>query len=267
MFTYCLSKVITLAGKIPEETKKAIMRAYGKGGKSKAQLAREYEVSVTSVTRIILDGEGKGKKPMAKGGRASPELREKPSGSQGTSITTNEGHPKSVPESELERALSSYGNILGEQNAESLVREFVSWISRRDKGEKELISLEMAIESLKLEKSSIENEISRLGSKAGSLEILIGKMKKLAEDSQIDLSLVEERLANIEEKLAIDHDILLIGSALRMILRGEQVDDELVAMIADISNLNLKESNEMKETVRQALSEYSDFFRRRIRTI
>lgn len=254
-----------MAGKIPEETKDAIILAYKQGGKSKAQLAREYEVSVSSITRIVAVSSVAPKEPGA--GTAKS-----PSRQQGQHDTESGNHQMIDSSSlqnlqnQLQNALSSHGDETGHQDMDSLVQEFISWISRRDKGEKELISLEMAIESLRLEKSSVENEISRLGSKAGSLEILIGRMKKLAEDSQLDLSLVEERLANIEEKLSIDHDILLIGSAIRLILRGEEPDDELVSMIAEISRINSRDAYEKKEAVRKALMEYSDFFIRRMGT-
>lgn len=254
-----------MAGKIPKETKEAIIRAYSQGGKSKAQLAREYEVSVSSITRIVAGAgspETAGK--TATSGQPSKIFPSEPL--EQKEQISQQASAKLQWAGEIEKALSEYGSSIGAENAELLTREFISWISRRDKGEKELISLEMAIESLKLERSSIENEISRLGSKAGSLEILIGKMKKLAEDSQMDLSLVEERLANIEEKLAIDRDILLLASAIRIILRGEELDDELVAMIAEISRVDSNDYREKQDKVRKALTEYSDFFRRRIMT-
>ncbi len=253
-----------MAGKIPKETKDAILRAYRQGGKSKAQIAREYEVSVSSVTRIVTEATG----TPGEQSRTATRNRQTETGSNAPNRSENQAPAFSENamgvHTQLERALLDYHEVVGEHSLNSLIGEFVSWISRRDKGEKELISLEMAIESLKLERSSIENEISRLGSKAGSLEILIGKMRKLAEDSQMDLSLVEERLANIEEKLSIDHDILLIGSAMRMILKGENLDEELVSMIADISNLRSNDRQEIRNTVRRALNEYSDFFRKRI---
>ena len=255
-----------MAGKIPKETREAILRAYRQGGKSKAQIAREYEVSVSSVTRIVSEATVTGSRQPRKGGKPSQLSNEGPEAAPDRNQEAVHAVGAKLVQSQLERALSDYPEIVGEHTLDSLMQEFVSWISRRDRGEKELISLEMAIESLKLEKSSIEDEISRLGSKAGSLEILIGRMRKLAEDSQMDLSLVEERLANIEEKLSIDHDILLIGSAIRMLLRGERLDEELVSMIADISKLSTKNRQETKDAVRNALNEYSDFFRKRIGT-
>lgn len=255
-----------MAGKIPKETKEAIIKAFRGGTKSKAQLAREYEVSVSSITRIVSAPPAKPpSSPGEPGNRAQARHGNSDEGQPGIGATQAEAPPK-PPRDELERALVQYKDTIGDQSIETLVEDFISWISRRDRGEKELISLEMAIESLKLERNSIESEISRLGSKAGSLEILIGKMRKLAEDSQTDLSLVEERLSNIEEKLAIDHDILLIGSAIRMILRGDEIDDELLTMIADISRENPDDYQGKREAVRKALTEYSDFFRRRIRT-
>ena len=258
--------MIQLAGKIPKETRDAIIRAYKNGGKSKAQLARDYEVSVASVNRILTEMSAKGKTTPGKA------LKEQ-AGHTGNPMETVEnsqlpllGSKSGITMKDAEKALSAFGELLGGESIDSLVQEFASWISKRDKGEKELISIEMSIESLKLEKSSLEEEISRLGSKAGSLEILIGRMKRLAEDSQMDLSLVEERLANIEEKLSIDHDILLIGSAIRMILKGEELDEELVSMIANISRFNSIDADAKRDTVRRALMEYSQFFRRRMST-
>ena len=253
-----------MAGKISDETKRAIIRAYTDGGKSKTQIAREYEVSVSSVSRFINEDSAKEKTLPIKG---KPK-QAKPHGSNKSFRNNSAPAPGSEPAAtvfaDLEKILSGNAEILGELPMEYLVQEFVNWISRRDKGEKELISLEMAIESLKLEKSSIEEEISRLGSKAGSLEILIGRMKRLAEDSHMDLSLVEERLANIEQKLSIDHDILLIGSAIRTILRGQELDEELVSMIADMVKWNTSGTKEKKDLVRKALAEYSQFFGSRI---
>ncbi len=258
--------MIKLAGKIPKDTRDAIIRAYKNGGRSKAQLARDYEVSVTSVNRILNE-------IIAKIKSSSGNGLKKQAGPSDNSMDTVEnsqppllGGKSGIAMKDAEKALSAYGELLGGESLDSLVQEFASWISKRDKGEKELISIEMSIESLKLEKSSLEEEISRLGSKAGSLEILIGRMKRLAEDSQMDLSLVEERLANIEEKLSIDHDILLIGSAIRMILKGEELDEELVSMIADISRFNSRDADAKRDTVRRALMEYSQFFRRRMST-
>ena len=253
-----------MAGKISDETKRAIIRAYTDGGKSKTQIAREYEVSVSSVSRFINEDSAKEKTLPTK----DKPKQVKPHGSNKGFRTNSNIAPGSEPAAtvlaDLEKILSGYAEVLGELPLEYLVQEFVNWISKRDKGEKELISLEMAIESLKLEKSSIEEEISRLGSKAGSLEILIGRMKRLAEDSQMDLSLVEERLANIEQKLSIDHDILIIGSAIRSILRGQELDEELVSMIADMVKWKTSGTKEKKDLIRKALAEYSQLFGSRI---
>ena len=254
-----------MAGKIQKETKDAIIRAYKNGNRSKADLAREFELSSSSISRILAGAGTDEKKKENDSSDALPNQTKVPEDPSPEKTTQElQKNPVSSLVGEVEHALSEYAELSGDQNIESLVHEFISWISKRDRGEKELISLEMAIESMRHEKNSIENEIGRLGSKAGSLEILIGKLRKLAEDSQMDLSLVEERLSNIEEKLSIDHDILLIGSAIRMILRGEELDEELVSMIADISNLNTGNNQDRKDTVRRALSEYSEFFRRRI---
>ncbi len=258
--------MIQLAGKIPKDTRDAIIRAYKNGGRSKAQLARDYEVSVTSVNRILNEMSAKIKSSSGNGLKKQARPSDNSMESVENSPPPLLGSKPGIAMKDAEKALSAYGELLGGESIDSLVQEFASWISKRDKGEKELISIEMSIEALKHEKSSLEDEISRLGSKAGSLEILIGRMKRLAEDSQMDLSLVEERLSNIEEKLSIDHDILLIGSAIRMILKGEELDEELVSMIADISRFNSSDADSKKETVRRALMEYSQFFRRRIST-
>ncbi len=255
-----------MAGKIQNETKDAIIKAYRSGNKSKAELAREYSISVSSISRILSEAESSGKEKENQSPQQPSQQTEASDNVENTNIAEAAENTEPEVKGTIENALAEYADLIGDQNVESLVKEFISWISRRDRGEKELISLEMALESLKHEKNSIEDEISRLGSKAGSLEILIGKMRKLAEDSQMDLSLVEERLFNIEEKLSVDHDILLIGSAIRMMLRGEQLDEELVSMIANISNLKSDNEQDKKDTVRRALSEYADFFKRRMGT-
>lgn len=257
-----------LANRVLPETKEAIIQEFQRGNASKAALARKYNISSSSVSRILAGADVPTTSPFG-----NPEKKRPTSGkvldphSAETGGSSEDTLLPGTPEKVLAQ-LSGFLKEIGDVgDLEILVSEFGNWLRSRDELEKEKLKAAMELESLRAEKASVEDRIIRLGSKAASLEMIIGRMKTSAENAQVSVSLVEERLTNIEERLATNRDLLMIAAGVRSIMEHGDIDDETLSFIEDFDDLWKPDTDEMRRRVRKALIHYIEVANSKVRNL
>lgn len=246
-----------MVNRISPGTRKAILDEFLKGSSSKAAIAKKYGVSTSTVTRIVSSESPSQTEPAAtKAAKESGKVEAlaKKLGTEG------------ISENEIDEFISLMKETEGTSDVTGLFKEFVDWVKSRDELEKERLNASMEVDSLKSEKASIENEIFNLGSKAATLEIVIGKMKALAENSQESMSLVEERLTNLEERLAEDRDLLIIASGIKSLIDRGDIDDETLAFIMGFDNLWAQNEAEIREKASKALIRYIEMANSKVKS-
>lgn len=247
--------MIYLAKRILPETKEAIIQEFQQGKANKALLARKYNISSSTVSRILASADIPPETSMPEPPMEPAEDFEVPE------------EPPQVHNDAITRLYEILEGTDQAEDMETLVNEFGKWIKSRDELEKEKVRAAMDLESLRAERASIENRIFALASKAANLELVIGRMKTSAENAQVSMSLVEERLSNIEERLSTNRDILMIAAGIKSLIDRGDIDDETLSFIQDYDDMWKPDSEEMRERIRKALVHYVEMANSKVRNL
>ena len=222
-----------MAGRITEETRENIIRDFNSGSISKARLARNYGISVSTVNRI-LSSQGGAKK----------------TGDQKLSSGNSEKNLMDMV-SEKFRELSMSSAESGGYTAEYLIDLFLKWIRDRDEAEKVRIKLSSEIDDLKARKVELEEEIESLTARAARVEIIIGRMKSEAQSALDALSLAQEKVTDLENRLIEDRETTLMAAGLKWILDHEDVDDRVIDFMSRFQNLWFPSEKEIRIRLRE----------------
>lgn len=242
-----------VATRISQETRDAVIQEFQKGGRSKSSLAKEYNISVTSVSRILSSSSISAR---AAGLVFPNESQIDAFRSIGLSRTSARKFLSTVKE------IQEWIKVREDQGAVpdlvGLIVEFSSWVRSRAEWEKEKIMDKEEIESLRLEKSSIENQILRLGSKAANMEIMIGKMKAEARDATSSMTLAENRMSQLEERMEKDKNLLIVASGLVSLLERGEIDEATVEVMSKFKNLWMPDETEISRRILDSMLHYME---------
>ena len=262
-----------MATKIGPDVRARIIRDFQSSGKTKAQIARDYGISPTTVSRII-----KASSPARSPGVSPSE----PSGNTGSASGTSPGSGRTASRefdsfaqrygitadkanrilevikaarAEIEEKSTEKGNDdrKTEDAIEYLVQEFLKWIESRDTLEKKLIEMGTTLDAAKNYHSEMEGRIDVLVSRAMNLEILIGKMKSEAESAAQAFSEMFDKISVIEEKLSEDRDTIAISSTLKWVLGKGPLDEDALEYLRKFPGLDKHMEEEMKTKFREIL--------------
>lgn len=237
----------------------SIVKDYLEGKMSKAAIARKYEISPSTVNRVLSEAGAipSVKKPSVNSERSVP----------GNSEPVKESAGKAEREVSKEKADSIHSNVVSAlmsigvddpAGIEALVSEFHQWLISRDQLEKQRLQDSMDLEALKSERGRIEERIFELSTKAANLEMTIGRMRATAENAQVAMSLVEERLTNMEERMASNRDLLIIASGIKSLLERGDIDDKTLAFVTEFDDMWSPTTDEVKKRAKNALIRYID---------
>lgn len=225
---------------------------------TKAAIARKYEISPSTVNRIL---SGAGVPPSARGstgtGKSTPEQSESRIQRETEIRDDKDGTRISELHSDLVNALLKLG-LEDRSGIDVLVAEFHDWLRSRDDLEKRKLQDTMEIEALRTERARIEERIFELSTKAANLEMTIGRMRATAENAQVAMSLVEERLTNMEERMASNRDLLIIASGIKSLLDRGDIDDSTLAFITNFDDMWSPTTDEVRKRAKKALIRYVD---------
>lgn len=248
-----------LAAKITDEVKDSIIREFRKGRKSKAQLARDHEISPSTVARILANAQPR----ATAGGRGTGSSDE----SSGKTVTVRKD-----ADEEIETLLSGLREYAARNGQEGqgtdiagLLKDFIAWLEHRDSAEREKIALGSEIDSLKLEKSTIEDRIFKLGSKAANMEITIGRMRAEAEKANLSMEEAEDRLARLEERMEENRNLLILTVGLLSLMERGELDEETINLMGKFKNLWTPDEAEISEKVRTSMLHYMEMASSRLR--
>lgn len=236
-----------MAGKISPETKKEILKEFSKPGATKAGIARKFNISASTVSRILATAS---EKKEEKSSASAEPAKKKESGL--LELFQEEG----VSESDLKAFLFSLRQRGEDSNISDLFDEFLRWISDRDQLEKEKIMASTEMESMESRKESMEREISGLEGKTAGLEIKVWKMKSAAERAQKSLSEVQGRLEYLEGRMTENRDLLVLAAGLKSLIDSGDLGKKVVSLIADSQNVWDPDNQESVKRVSNALERY-----------
>lgn len=240
--------MINVAGKISPETKKEILNEFSKPGATKAGIARKFNISASTVSRIIATSSGNKEEKKSSVPSAPPKKKE----SDLLALFQEEG----ISESDLKAFLFSLRQRGEASDLNELFDEFLRWVSDRDQMEKDKILASTEVDSMKSRKESMEKEISGLEGKTAGLEIKVWKMKSSAERAQKSLSEVQGRLEYLEDRMTENRDLLVLAAGLKSLVDSGDLGRKVVSLIADPQNVWDPESQESVKRVSKALERY-----------
>ncbi len=254
-----------MAGRVSPEMRRGIIERYSAGNISRAQLARENGISVSTVNRILkeavaVDSGIKGKeavKPdqgnekhgiydeyieyLASNGisredliRIISELKEVEARFSSSSEKVHQG--------EVSGGLSDY-----------VFRDFLEWAENRKNYELEAASLSSEINLLENQKSRLKEEMDSLSSRVVNLEMSVGQMRQEAQKVIDSVSMAQERLNAMESRLAEDREMLVVAAGINWILKNGEITDETLEFIRKYHNLWEPTDGEIRIKIRNAL--------------
>ncbi len=236
-----------MANKISPETKKAILSEFSKPGATKAGIARKFNISASTVSRIVAAGNvGKEEKGVETAASAPKK------GSDIIALFQEEG----ISESDLKAFLFSLRQRKDTFNINDLFDEFLKWVSDRDQMEREKIMSSTEMDSMTSRKESMEREISELEAKTAGLEIKVWKMKSAAERAQNSLSEVQGRLEFLEDRMTENRDLLVLAAGLKALIDSGELGRKVLSLISDTENVWDPENQQSVEKVSKALERY-----------
>ncbi|MEM0156481.1 MAG: hypothetical protein QXN26_00245 [Thermoplasmataceae archaeon] len=254
-----------MAGKVSSEMRRGIVEKYSAGNISKAQLARENGISISTVNRILKEA------VMEVSGNRKEEAIESAPAAEKRDIykeyseyfarygISREDLISIVSElKEVEaRFLSASGNVPhGEASADIsdyLFRDFLAWAENRKKHDMEAAALSSEITMLEDQKSRMKEEIDSLSSKVVNLEMTVGQMRQEAQKVIDSISMAQERISAMELRLSEDRELLVVSAGLNWILKKGEITDETMDFIGRYHNLWKPTDGEIRIKIRNAL--------------
>lgn len=239
--------MIKVAGKISPETKKEILEEFSKPGATKAGIARKFNISASTVSRIVATASDKKEE--------NPSTPDEPASKEERGLLElfqEEG----ISKSDLKAFLFSLRQMGEATDINELFDEFLKWISGRDQLEKERIMASTEMESMESRKESMEREISGLEGRTAGLEIKVWKLKSAAERAQKSLSEVQGRLEYLEARMTENRDLLVLAAGLKSLIDSGDLGKKVLSLIADPQNVWDPESQESVRRVSSALERY-----------
>lgn len=246
-----------MATKVGLDTRRAIIREFRRGNRTKAGLARKYNTSVSTVYRIVRDAGLTGEAPGENMASITAAVPQKLTISiTGNTISKEDATAvlKALNAIESRRRLS--GNGSRDATETSAVRDLIRWVGSQEEREKEEMRLRSEIEALRGQKEQVQSELSSLDATAEKLQSTIGRMKSAAQNAMDSLSAVEDRLTALEDRMSDDRDLFMIASGIRSMVENGDIDDETLSFIGKLGELWIPEESEINESVRRALMKY-----------
>lgn len=186
-----------MAGKISSETRKKVLDLYSEG-RSKKAISEETGISVTSVSRIILDSAKPNNSASQTEAKSSPSAKKdtKPDNSEKEGKNSRyQQHNNSVeiPIDRMDSLVNTIIEALRENVQQSLditisrftpdnVKKFLAMLTDEDKARSDIESLKGEIERLNRVKEGLDSEIL---------------------DAVMRMSSIESRIINIEKRFGI----------------------------------------------------------------
>lgn len=239
-----------MASKISPETKESILREFSKPGATKAGIARKFNISPSTVNRIIATSSEDKENKIEK--NVEPSANVQKNGSDLLALFQEEG----ISESDLKAFLFSFRQSKETTDLNGLFDEFLRWVADRDQLEKEKILASTEMNSMASRKDSMEKELSDLEGKTARLEINVWKMKSAAERAQKSLSQVQGRLEFLENRMTENRDLLVLAAGLKSLIDSGDLGRRVVSLIADPDNIWDPDNRESVERVSRALDRY-----------
>ena len=185
-----------MAGKISLETKKRVIDLHSEG-RSKKAISEETGISVTSVSRIILEASTKkntvndipGANPGTVPDRDTVKAEDREEKIGKNSRITNAGNSVAIPVDRLESLMNTILEALKENVQQSLettisrftpdnVRKFLTMLTDEDRARTEIESLKAEIARLNRVKESLDSEILDAVMRMSSIESRIISIEK-----------------------------------------------------------------------------------------
>ena len=254
-----------MARRVSPEMRRGIIERYSGGNISRAQLARENGISVSTVNRILkeavaVDSGIKGKESvksdqgnekhgiydeyieyLASNGISRDDLIRIISELKEVEARFSSSSEK-VPQGEVSGGLSDY-----------VFRDFLEWIENRKSHDLEAASLSSEINLLENQKSRLKEEMDSLSSRVVNLEMSVGQMRQEAQKVIDSVSMAQERLNAMESRLAEDREMLVVAAGINWILKNGEITDETLEFIRRYHNLWEPTDGEIRIKIRNAL--------------
>jgi FtsZ-binding cell division protein ZapB len=265
---YLLNGIIIMsemAGRVSPEMKRGIIERYSNGNISKAQLARENGISVSTVNRIL-------KEVVAENSEAKRKEAAKPDQDIGKHgiydeyfeyLTSN-----GISREELPRIISGMKEVEARFSASSdnvphggasvdisdyVFRDFLEWVENRKIYDLEAAKMSSEINLLENQKSKLKEEIESLSSRVVNLEISVGQMRQEAQKVIDSISMAQERINAMESRMAEDRELLVVSAGINWILKNGEITDEALDFMRRYHNLWEPTDGEIRIKIRNAL--------------
>lgn len=209
-----------MAKRISPETKKAILEEFSRPGSTKAGIARKFNISSSTVSRIIATSSPK---PQEKGPTESASKKE-----DIVDLFKKEG----VTERDLKGLHSSLSEHRKSSDLNDLFSEFMNWMKERDEMEKEKLLMFAELDSLQARKKSAEKEIKDLEEKTAKLHDSIWDMKTSAERAHESMSRVEGRMELLEDRMNEDRGLLVLAAGLKSLIESGELGVKIISIIS-----------------------------------
>ena len=254
-----------MARRVSPEMRRGIIERYSSGNISRAQLARENGISVTTVNRILKEAVALDSGIKGKEAHKSDQGVEK-HGVYGeyleylsSSGISREDLVRIISEmKEVEaRFLSSSENMpRGEVSGDLsnyVFRDFLEWVENRKKHDLEAAAMSSEINLLENQKSKLKEEIDGLSSRVVNLEMSVGQMRQEAQKVIDSISMAQERINAMESRLAEDRELLVVSAGINWVLKKGEITDETLDFIRRYHNLWEPSDGEIRIKIRNAL--------------
>lgn len=236
-----------MANKISPEIKAKILSEFSKPGSTKAGIAKKFNISASTVSRIVATHS---EKPQEKSVKSPKPSQDNENGLIG--LFREEG----IADSDLKALLFSLKQRKEDSNMMELFDEFLKWVSSRDQMEKDRILASTEIDSMMSRKDSMEREIIELEGKTAKLEINVWKMKTAAEKAHNSMSEVQGRLEYLEQRMSENKDLLVLAAGLKSLIDSGELGKRVVSLIADPENTWDPANKESVRRISKALDRY-----------
>ena len=254
-----------MAGRVSPEMRRGIIERYSAGNISRAQLARENGISVSTVNRILkeavaVDSGIKGKESVKSDqGNEKHGIYDEYIEYLASNGISREDLIRIISElKEVEARFSSssekvhQGEVSGGLS-DYVFRDFLEWAENRKNYELEAASLSSEINLLENQKSRLKEEMDSLSSRVVNLEMSVGQMRQEAQKVIDSVSMAQERLNAMESRLAEDREMLVVAAGINWILKNGEITDETLEFIRKYHNLWEPTDGEIRIKIRNAL--------------
>lgn len=254
---------LNMAARVDRDTRKAIIMGFARHNKTKAELSRQYGISVSSVYRILRKA-GYQSNPTPAGMTPHSATKDGTARTVDQDIIQKETADTSIspfPETDAE---DEQYRVREEKPDDSNLDDFTIWLNSREEREREIRRLLSEISTLKSEKLSVENELNALDRETKRMQETIDRLRSLADRALKSLSAVDSRLYRIEERMADDRDLIMISSGIRTLVERGELDPNLLSFLGDLSGIWISDDPDITNSVRRALMAYLEVTQERI---